>query len=79
MIAAILPILQLLLSALPEFEAVWPVISNVLATGQSPQPADMATLWNAAASVHARVQAAATAASTATTTTGTVSNPGAIA
>ncbi len=55
---AILPILQLLLAALPEFEAIWPVLSKLLVTGQPPQPGDMATLWSAAAAVHARVQAA---------------------
>lgn len=76
MIAAILPILQLLLSALPEFEAIWPVISKSLVTGQSPQPSDMAALWTAATAVHARVQAAPAPAATAA---GVVNNPGVIA
>lgn len=74
---AILPILQLLLSALPEFAAIWPVISKALATGQSPQPADMAALWTAATAVHARVQAAG-AAPPAAIATGVVTNPGVI-
>jgi len=56
MIAAILPILELLLSALPEFEAIWPTLSKMLSSGQTPQPADLATLWAAASAVHARVQ-----------------------
>jgi hypothetical protein len=78
MIAAILPILQLLLSALPEFEAIWPVISKSLATGQSPQPADMATLWTAATAVHARVQAGI-ATPPAASAAGVIGNPGVIA
>ena len=75
---AILPILQLLLSALPEFEAIWPVISQSVITGQSPQPADMAALWTAATAVHARVQAGV-AAPSAATAAGVVNNPGVIA
>lgn len=62
---ALLPILQVLLSALPEFEAIWPVISRLLANAQAPQPADMAALWTAAAAVHARVQAGAATSSAA--------------
>lgn len=55
---ALLPILQILLAVLPEFEAIWPVISNVLVTGEQPQPAELAALWAAAAAVHRRLQAA---------------------
>jgi hypothetical protein len=78
MIAVVLPILQLLLSALPEFEAIWPVISKSLVTGQAPQPADMAALWTAATAIHARVQAGVPATSAATAAD-VVNNPGVIA
>lgn len=77
---AILPILQLLLAALPEFEALWPVLSKLLVTGQPPQPADMATLWAAAAAAHARVQAGGLVAPAASPAAmaAAVSNPGAL-
>ena len=57
---ALLAVLQVIITGLPEAEAIWPTISNLLSSGAAPSPADQATLWTAAAAIHARVQASVT-------------------